>query len=87
MIKEIKILIFLLFTTIFFYLSIIFYISDKNKKNSYRMMNNLEKKINLYSKSLPIIFSDTEHIVEYVEKDSVKNKDEFKFWNLITNDQ
>ena len=50
-------------------------------------MNNLEKKINLYSKSLPIIFSDTEHIVEYVEKDSVKNKDEFKFWNLITNDQ
>ena len=87
MIKEIKILIFLLFTTIFFYLSIIFYISDKNKKNSYRMMNNLEKKINLYSKSLPIIFSDTEHIVKYVEKDSVKNKDEFKFWNLITNDQ
>ena len=50
-------------------------------------MNNLEKKINLYSKSLPIIFSDTEHIVKYVEKDSVKNKDEFKFWNLITNDQ
>ena len=45
MFKEIKYLIFLITTCLFLFLTGKYYFSDINKKNSYKALNNNEKKI------------------------------------------
>ena len=59
MIKEIKYLIFLIFISLFIFLTIKYYFSDNNKKNSYRSLVNIDKKIEIYSKKLPIEITGT----------------------------
>ena len=82
MIKEIKYLIFLIFISLFIFLTIKYYFSDNNKKNSYRSLVNIDKRIEIYSKKLPVLENDTQNIIEYVEDTSSKKK-KFNFWKLL----
>ena len=68
MLKEIKYLIFIFIIFLFFFFVGRYYFSDMNKKNSYRSLNNINKKINTYAEKLPILEDDTKNIIEYVEK-------------------
>ena len=83
MIKEIKYLIFILIIFLFLFLTGKYYFSDANKKNSYRSLNNIDKKINTYVKNLPILESDTKNIIEYVDQSNSKQKKNFNFWKLL----
>ena len=87
MIKEIKYLIFLIVISLFFILTIRFYISDANKKNSYRSLNSIDEKINEYSQNLPVLEDDTKNIIEYVEQSNNKKKRKFNFWKLLETDE
>ena len=51
-----------------------YYFSDKNKKNSYRSTEILNKKINKYNEKLQILESDTIDIIEFVENNLNKSK-------------
>ena len=86
MIKEIKYLIFLIFISLFIFLTIKYYFSDNNKKNSYRSLVNIDKKIEIYSKKLPVLENDTQNIIEYFEEASSKKK-KFNFWKLLNVDE
>ena len=68
MIKELKYLFFLIFISIFSFLSLKYYFSDDNKKNSYRSLQLVDEKISNYSNNLILLKSDTVDIVEYKKK-------------------
>ena len=87
MLKEIKYLIFLLIIVIFLFLTGKYYFSDLNKKNSYRSLNNIDKKIKIYAEKLPIIEDDTKNIIEYVEQSNNKKKKKFNFWKLLESNE
>ena len=75
MLKEIKYLIFLLFISFFIFFTGKYYFSDDNKKNSFRSLSDIDKKIDIYSEKLPVLENDTKDIIQYVEK---SNKDKKK---------
>ena len=83
MFKEIKYLLFIIIIILFIFLTGKYYFSDVNKKNSYRSLVNIDKKINLYSQNLPILKDDTKHIIEYVKNTQSKKKRKYFFWELI----
>ena len=74
MIKEIKYLVFIILISLFLFFTIRYYFSDENKKKSYRSLNNIDTKINNYVKNLPILKSDTQNIIEYVEETKSNKK-------------
>ena len=78
MLKEIKYLIFLLLIGFFIFFTGKYYFSDYNKKNSFRSLSNIDKKIDIYSEKLPVLENDTKDIIQYVEK---SNKDKKKKFN------
>ena len=83
MLKEIKYFIFIFIICLFLFLTGRYYFSDTNKKNSYRSLQNIDKKINTYSKNIPILEDDTKNIIEYVEQSSTKKKKKFNFGKLL----
>ena len=83
MIKEIKYFIFFLVIILFIFFSIKFYISDENKKKTFRNLSSIDKKINIYKTKLPIIFNDTDNIVEYLNNEDNSNKKKYYFWDLL----
>ena len=83
MLKEIKYLIFIFIICLFLFLSGRFYFSETNKKNSYRSLQNIDQKINTYSKKKPVLKDDTKNIIEYIEQSSTKKKKKFNFWKLL----
>ena len=83
MLKEIKYFIFIFIICLFLFLTGRYYFSDNNKKNSYRSLQNIDQKINTYSKNIPILEDDTKNIIEYVEQSSTKKKKKFNFWKLL----
>ena len=83
MLKEIKYSMFLIVIFIFIFFTGKYYFSDANKKNSFRSLNNIDQKINLYSQNLPILKNDTQNIIDYVKNTKNKNKKYF-FWELIS---
>ena len=83
MFKEIKYLIFIFIICLFLFLTGRYYFSDTNKKNSYRSLQNIDQRINTYSKNIPILEDDTKNIIEYVEQSSTKKKKKFNFWKLL----
>ncbi len=83
MLKEIKNLLFILIICLFSFFTIKYYFSDTNKKNSYRSINDMDKRINIYAEKLPILDDDTKNIIEYVEQSTIKKKKKFKFWQLL----
>ena len=87
MLKELKYLLFLFVTLLFLFLSIRYYFSDDNKKNSYRSLELMDKRISNYSQNLILLEDDTSNIVEYVEKTINKNKKNYNFWKLINNNE
>ena len=83
MFKEIKYLIFVFIIILFLFLTGRYYFSDINKKNSYRSLNLIDKKINTYAEKLPVLEDDTKNIIEYVEQSNNKKKKKFNFWKLL----
>tara|TARA_B100000073_G_scaffold339793_1_gene338725 strand:+ start:1226 stop:1489 length:264 start_codon:yes stop_codon:yes gene_type:complete len=83
MIKEIKYLIFITIIITFLFLTVRYYFSDKNKKNSYRSLNNINSKINLYTENLPILENNTKNIIEYINETETEKKKKFNFWKLL----
>ena len=87
MFKEIKYLVFILIICLFLFLTGKYYFSDINKKNSYRSLDNINEKINIYVNKLPILENDTNDIIEYVEQSNIKKKKKFNFWKLLENNE
>jgi len=86
MLKEIKYLIFIIIIGLFLFFTGKYYFSDENIKKSYRSYKNIDEKIKVYSKDLPILENDTQDIVEYVKQTNKKKKKKFNFWKLLEND-
>jgi len=86
MLKEIKYLIFIVIILLFLFFTGKYYFSDENIKKSYRSQNNIDEKIKIYSKNLPILKNDTNNIIEYVKQSDKKKKKKFNFWKLLEND-
>ena len=86
MLKEIKYLIFIVIIGLFFFLTGKYYFSDENIKKSYRSYKNIDEKIKVYSKDLPILENDTQNVIEYVKQTNKKKKKKFNFWKLLEND-
>ena len=86
MIKEIKYLVFIILISLFLFFTIRYYFSDENKKRSYRSLSNIDTKINNYVKNLPILKSDTQNIIEYVEEPK-SNKKKYNFWKLLESNE
>ena len=87
MLKELKYLLYLFVIILFFFLSLKYYFSNDNKKNSYRSYKEVDEKINKYSQNIILLKNDTTNIVEYVEKTIDKNKKNYNFWKLINNNE
>ena len=87
MLKELKYLLYLFVIVLFFFLSLKYYFSDDNKKNSYRSHKLVDKKISNYSQNLVLLKKDTINIVEYIEKTIDKNKKNYNFWELVNNNE
>ncbi len=87
MLKEIKYSIFILVIFIFLFFTGKYYFSDINKKNSYRSLSNIDKKINTFSENLPVLEDNTKNIIEYVDQSNNKKKKKFNFWKLLDSDE
>ena len=87
MLKEIKYLIFITIIIFFIFFVGRYYFSDTNKKNSYRSLNNISEKIDIYAEKLPVLEDDTKNIIEYVEQSNNKKKKKFNFWKLLENNE
>ena len=87
MIKEIKYLIFIFIIFLFLFFIGRYYFSDVNKKNSYRSLNNIDEKINIYSEKLTVLEDDTKNIIEYIEQSDSKKKKKFNFWKLLESNE
>ena len=86
MFKEIKYFIFFLVISVFIIFSIKFYVSDENKKKTFRNLSSLDKNIKMYETKLPIILNDTDNIVKYLNNDDSSNKRKYSFWDLLKNE-
>ena len=86
MLKEIKYLIFVVIIILFLFFTGKYYFSNENIKNSYRSYKNIDEKIKVYSKNLPLLKNYTENIIEYVKQTDKKKKKKFNFWKLLEND-
>ena len=86
MLKEIKYLIFIVIILSFIFFTGKYYFSDENIKKSYRSYKNIDEKIKVYSKELPILENDTVDVVEYINQTNKKKKKKFNFWKLLEND-
>ena len=85
MIKELKIVFFILIIISFLIFTGGFYFSDENKKNTFRSINNINNKINAYSKNLIVLKNDTNDIIEHVENEKNNDKKKYYFWELLRN--
>tara|TARA_B100001063_G_scaffold206910_1_gene202519 strand:+ start:610 stop:870 length:261 start_codon:yes stop_codon:yes gene_type:complete len=86
MIKELKNLFYILFVFLILFFTLKYYFSDNYKKKSFRAMQLIDKKIDIFSKKLILLNNDTRDIVEYVEKKN-DNKKNYNFWKLINNNE
>tara|TARA_X000000368_G_C22544001_1_gene499101 strand:- start:33 stop:296 length:264 start_codon:yes stop_codon:yes gene_type:complete len=83
MLKEIKYFIFSLIIILFVFFSFKYYISDENIKKTFRNLSSIDKSISSYESKLPIIFNDTDNIVQYLDNEESKNKKKYSFWDLL----
>ena len=86
MIKELKYVVYLFVIFFFIFFTAKHYFSDENKKKSYRSFQSIDKKNSAFVSNLPILESDTENIIEYVENIAGQNKKTYHFWKLLIND-
>ena len=86
MIKELKNLFYILFVFLILFFTLKYYFSDNYKKKSYRAIQLIDKKINIFSSKLILLNNYTRDIVEYVEKKN-DDKKNYNFWKLINNNE
>jgi len=87
MIKELKYVVYSLIIFFFIFFTVKYYFSDENKKNSYRSIQSIDKKNDVYVTRLFVLESDTENIVEYTENNINQNKKNYHFWKLLIDDE
>ena len=87
MLKEIKYFLFIIVIILFIFLIGRYYFSDDNKRNSFRSLNNIEKKIDVFAEKLPVLEDDTRNIIEYVENSNSNKKKKFNFWKLLESNE
>jgi len=85
MIKELKIVFFILVIIIFLIFTGRFYFSDKNKKNTFKSINNINSKISTFSKNLIVLKNDTNDIIEHIENEKNNDKKKYYFLELLKN--
>ena len=83
MIKELKYVFYIIIIFFFIFFISRYYFSDDYKKKSYRSLNLVDDKINIFSDNLITLESDTNNIIEYVEHQKDKNKKKYHFWELL----
>ena len=66
---------------------VVFYLSEENKKHTYKIRTQYLEKVNNYLSELPFLINDTENIINFKDglNESKKNKIKRKFWELIEN--
>ena len=87
MFRELKYLFYLLVIFLFIFFISKYYFSDQNKKKSYRSIKSIDQNIEKYLTNLPILKSDTEDIIDYVENNTDQNKKNYQFWKLLINNE
>ena len=87
MIKELKYVVYLLVFFFFIFFTVKYYFSDENKKNSYRSIQSIDKKNDVFVTKLSVLESDTENIIEYVENNMNQNNKTYHFWKLLIDDK
>tara|TARA_Y100000590_G_scaffold217529_1_gene246281 strand:- start:804 stop:1070 length:267 start_codon:yes stop_codon:yes gene_type:complete len=87
MFKELKYVFYLLVIFLFVFFISKYYFSDQNKKNSYRSFKSIDQNVEKHLTNLPILKSDTDDIIDYVENNIDQNKKKYSFWELLTNDK
>ena len=85
MIKELKYLFYILVIFLIFFLTLRYYFSDVNVKNSYRSFKQIDEIIIKHSENLILLNDNTSEIVEYNELSDDNVKKNYNFWKLITN--
>ena len=83
MIKEMKNLFYVLSIFIVIFFISRFYFSDKNKKNYFKSLNQIDKKIEMNKEKILTLNSDTEDIIEYIDNNLNEKKKKYKFWELL----
>ena len=83
MFKELKYVFYLLVIFLFIFFISKYYFSDQNKKKSYRSFKFIDQNIEKHLTNLPILKSDTEDIIDYVENNTDQNKKTYQFWKLL----
>ena len=82
MIKEIKYFIYIFTIILFFFLTIKFYLSETNIKNTYRSINYKDENININDLDLKVLKNNTVDIIEYVDN-QLDDEEEYKFCELL----
>tara|TARA_Y100000817_G_C16847928_1_gene540816 strand:+ start:1566 stop:1823 length:258 start_codon:yes stop_codon:yes gene_type:complete len=82
MIKEIKYFIYIFTIILFFFLTIKFYLSETNIKNTHRSINYKDENININDLDLKVLKNNTVDIIEYVDN-QLDDEEEYKFWELL----
>tara|TARA_B100001769_G_scaffold197504_1_gene157684 strand:- start:130 stop:399 length:270 start_codon:yes stop_codon:yes gene_type:complete len=87
MFKEIKLAFYIITISLFLFLTSKYYFSDANIKNYFRKINNIDQSIKDIGEKLIILESDTENIIQDVNKNNDTNKKtkNFSFWELLSN--
>ena len=86
MLKELKNLFYIIVIILFFFITLKYYFSDSNFKNSYRSYEKIDDKVILYSLNLPLLGNDTKSIIEYVEQTKNPKKKKYNFLELLDNE-
>ena len=87
MFKELKYVFYLLVIFLFIFFISKYYFSDQNKKKSYRLFKSIDQNIEKHLTNLPILKSDTEDIIDYVENNTDQNKKNYHFWKLLISNE
>ena len=87
MFKEIKLAFYIITISLFLFLTSKYYFSDANIKNYFRKINTIDQSIKIIGEKLIVLESDTENIIQDVDKDNDTNKKNknFSFWELLNN--
>ena len=86
MIRELKYVFYIIIIFFFIFFVTRYYFSLEYKKKSFRTINKIDEKINIFSENLIILENNTNEIIEYVEYQNDKNKKKYYFWELLKND-
>ena len=87
MIKELKYVAYLFVIFFFIFFTLKYYFSDENKKNSYRSIQSIDKKNDIFLTKLSVLESNTENIIEYLDNNVNQNKKTYHFWKLLIGDE